>query len=146
MNPRPDLVEALVQGCWLVETARSRILRRWGLHWEGAAERADMIAAIGIESPAAYADAHTAWMTFVVVPGDITDDGEPEQYDTAAALLAGLDCPVHCVLGNHDAIRRSTVRHEGHELFAAAFGRPAQDVVVECGELQIALLDSTDPV
>lgn len=82
---------------------------------------------------------------FVLVAGDITDDGEPEQFAVARELLSRLPCPVHHVLGNHDAVRRSTRESVGTKLFAEAFGHPPDDVVVECGGLQVALLDSTDP-
>jgi len=83
--------------------------------------------------------------SFVVVPGDITDDGEPEQFELAHEILSGLDAPFHGVLGNHDAVRRSTVQPEGHALYEQSFGTAPLDVVLECGPLQVALVDTTDP-
>lgn len=39
---------------------------------------------------------------FTVVTGDLTRDGEPTAYARLATLLAGLPCPVHLMMGNHD--------------------------------------------
>lgn len=93
----------------------------------------------------AVADINQAGVDFVVVPGDITDDGEPEQFALAKQILDELDAPVHVVLGNHDTVRRSTRAECGAELFADAFGYPPRDVVLRCGELQVALVDTSDP-
>jgi hypothetical protein len=82
---------------------------------------------------------------FVVVPGDFTEDGEPEQFQLAKELFDGLDCPYYVVLGNHDAVQRSTRLGCGEKFFAETWGAEAQDHVIECGDLQVALVDSTDP-
>ncbi len=253
---RADLVEALIQSCWLVETARANVLAEWGGQFgpdaDGARERADRIldvlATRDIEVPEHVADAHTAWIRslcgsrpdevplgagvvhrlgdwtnvyiapylddadtfrtvgeaelrfpveprdmerheavlpthdlppgrrfviftdihigaphaaelarrtvedinavspeFVLCPGDITDDGEPDQYSLCKEILDGIDAPTYAVLGNHDAVRRSTVSPEGAELFAERFGEPPRDRVLEIGGLQVALVDTTDP-
>jgi 3',5'-cyclic-AMP phosphodiesterase len=39
---------------------------------------------------------------FAVVTGDLTHNGEPEAYGRLRDLLAGLPCPAHLLLGNHD--------------------------------------------
>ena len=39
---------------------------------------------------------------FAVVTGDLTHHGEPEAYARLRAILAGMPCPVHLLLGNHD--------------------------------------------
>jgi 3',5'-cyclic AMP phosphodiesterase CpdA len=39
---------------------------------------------------------------FAVVTGDLTRDGEPEAYARLREMLAGLPCPAHLMLGNHD--------------------------------------------
>ena len=49
------------------------------------------------------------------------------------------------MLGNHDAVQRSTRLGTGEKFYEETFGIPAQDFVVECGDLQVALVDSTDP-
>ena len=39
----------------------------------------------------------------VVITGDLTDHGHPEEYAQLAELLTGIDLPVHLATGNHDA-------------------------------------------
>ncbi|MEX0874075.1 MAG: metallophosphoesterase [Actinomycetota bacterium] len=82
---------------------------------------------------------------FVVIPGDFTEDGEPEQFRQAKEIFDGLACPYYVVLGNHDAVQRSTREPFGEKFFAEVFEKDAADHVVECGDLQVALVDSTDP-
>ena len=93
----------------------------------------------------AVADINASGVEFVVLPGDITDDGEPEQFALAKQILDGLEVPYHAVLGNHDAVQRSTRAENGALLFADAFGRPSRDTLVRCGDVQIAIVDSSDP-
>src|SRR5215216_2485925 len=38
----------------------------------------------------------------VLLAGDLTTHGEPEQAAMVAAAVQGLDVPILCVLGNHD--------------------------------------------
>ena len=40
---------------------------------------------------------------FVIVTGDLTADGQPEDYDRLAALLDGLAMPFSLIPGNHDS-------------------------------------------
>jgi predicted phosphodiesterase len=82
---------------------------------------------------------------FVVIPGDFTDDGEPEQFALAREIFEGLTCPYYAVLGNHDAVQRSTRAPIGEKLYAETFEMESQDFVVECGDLQVALVNTTDP-
>jgi hypothetical protein len=81
----------------------------------------------------------------VVVPGDITEDGELEQFHQAKEILDGLSCPYYAVQGNHDGVQRSTRQPTGDRYFKEAFDVDPVDHVVECGGLQIALVDTTDP-
>lgn len=39
---------------------------------------------------------------FAVITGDLTHHGEPEAYARLRTILAGLPCPAHLLLGNHD--------------------------------------------
>ncbi len=94
---------------------------------------------------AAIADINALEPEFVVIPGDFTEDGEPEQFALAKEVFDGLACPYYAVLGNHDAVQRSTRLGTGEKFYEETFGIPAQDFVVECGDLQVALVDSTDP-
>lgn len=94
---------------------------------------------------AAVADINEIGPEFVVIPGDITDDGEPEQFRAAKEIFDGLACPYFVVMGNHDAVRRSTREPEGAALYAETFGSAPRDHVVECDGLQVALVDTTDP-
>lgn len=94
----------------------------------------------------AVADINAIAPEFVVIPGDFTEDGEPEQFALAKEIFDGLACPYHIVPGNHDAVQRSTREPFGNKFFAETFGRDVADVVLECSDLQVALVDSTDPV
>lgn len=40
----------------------------------------------------------------VIVTGDIANEGDPVEYEMAAAALSALDLPVYCLPGNHDFI------------------------------------------
>ena len=94
---------------------------------------------------AAVADINEIGPEFVVVPGDFTEDGEPEQFRTAKEILDGLACPYFVVLGNHDAVQRSTREPMGARLYTETFGSDPRDHVLECGGIQVALVDSSDP-
>jgi Icc protein len=78
----------------------------------------------------------------VVVAGDITDDGYPDQYELAKAGLDRLSCRhVVVVPGNHDA------RHVGYLQFEETFGPRDSRRRLSCGGLEVALvaLDSSKP-
>jgi len=75
----------------------------------------------------------------VIVSGDLTEHGEPEEYVTLAALLAPLRMPVYAVPGNHDRreAMRSAFRHAG---FLPAQG--PLNFTIDAGPLRIIGLDS----
>jgi 3',5'-cyclic AMP phosphodiesterase CpdA len=78
----------------------------------------------------------------VVVAGDLTDDGYPDQYPLARDELAGIKCEhVVCVPGNHDA------RNVGFVLFEDTFG--ARDSRLRLGlpdgEVAVVAVDSSEP-
>jgi 3',5'-cyclic-AMP phosphodiesterase len=78
----------------------------------------------------------------VVVAGDLTDDGYPDQYPLAAQELAGLACAqVVCVPGNHDA------RNVGYLRFEDTFGARDSRLRLACGDSDVALVavDSSKP-
>jgi 3',5'-cyclic AMP phosphodiesterase CpdA len=78
----------------------------------------------------------------VVVAGDLTDDGYPDQYPVAAQELAAIECPqIVRVPGNHDA------RNVGYLRYEDAFGARDTRVRFECGGSQVALVavDSSKP-
>ncbi len=75
----------------------------------------------------------------VIVSGDLTEHGDPQDYEALAAVLAPLPMPVYAVPGNHD--RREAMR--------AAFDRsgflPSHgplDFAIDAGPLRVIGLDS----
>jgi 3',5'-cyclic AMP phosphodiesterase CpdA len=67
---------------------------------------------------------------FAVVTGDLVRDGEPAAYARLRAMLTGLPCPAHLLLGNHDS--RDAFRAafpeapvDPHGFVQAAFPSPA---------------------
>lgn len=93
---------------------------------------------------------------YVVLTGDLTEHGRPEEYSALRATLADLPMPVHPVPGNHDdraALRAAFADHAG---VAAANGGPtashrptAPDGVVQyavdIGAVRLVCCDSTVP-
>jgi 3',5'-cyclic AMP phosphodiesterase CpdA len=78
----------------------------------------------------------------VVVAGDLTDDGYPDQYPLASEELAALECPqIVRVPGNHDA------RNVGYLRYEDAFGARDSRLRLECGGAEVALVavDSSKP-
>jgi 3',5'-cyclic-AMP phosphodiesterase len=78
----------------------------------------------------------------VVIAGDLTDDGYPDQYPAAHEAVSGIECP-RCVLvpGNHDA------RNVGYMRFEDTFGSRDSRHSFRCGDLDVALVavDSSKP-
>jgi 3',5'-cyclic-AMP phosphodiesterase len=78
----------------------------------------------------------------VVVAGDVTDDGYPDQYPIAQKELEAIACE-HVVLvpGNHDA------RNVGYVLFEDTFGARDTRLRLKCAGLEVALVavDSSKP-
>jgi Icc protein len=76
----------------------------------------------------------------LLVSGDLTDNGAPEEYQRVRELLAPLDLEPHVLAGNHD--QRGPLRE--------AFGLPGEGEepvshVVDLGPLRLVCLDSTIP-
>ncbi len=78
----------------------------------------------------------------VVITGDLTNDGAPEQYATLAHLLAPLPMPVYLVCGNHDRraqlqasfAQASYLRGEGGFVQYTVDDLPVRLVVVDTTE------------
>ena len=105
------------------------------VHVGGGRYRQDLlqtaIAEINAESP-----------DLVVIAGDITDDGYPDQYPLAHEELAALECEhVVPVPGNHDA------RNVGYLRFEDTFGARDTRLRLELGGTELALVavDSSKP-
>jgi Icc protein len=78
----------------------------------------------------------------VVVAGDLTDDGYPDQYPVAQEALGAISCPeIVRVPGNHDA------RNVGYLRFEETFGMRDSRARLDCGGLDVALVavDSSKP-
>src|SRR6185312_11830084 len=76
----------------------------------------------------------------LVVSGDLTQNGTPEEYQRVRELLAPLDLEPHVLPGNHDL--RGPMRE--------AFGLPGEGAehashAVDLGPLRLVCLDSTIP-
>lgn len=105
-----------------------------GASWEGADPDECLLRAV--DAILNLADRPDA----LVVSGDLSQNGDPEEYGRLRELLAPLDLEPHVLPGNHDL--RGPLRK--------AFGLPG-DVedpvchVVELGPLRLVCLDSTIP-
>jgi Icc protein len=90
----------------------------------------------------AIAEINAAEPDLVVVAGDLTDEGYPDQYPIASHELAALACAriVH-VPGNHDA------RNVGYLRYEDTFGGRDTRLRLTCGGLDVGLVavDSSKP-
>jgi len=78
---------------------------------------------------------------FAVITGDLTHHGEPAAYARLRAILAGMPCPVHLMLGNHDD--RDAFRAAFPEAPADADGFVQQAVATPVG--RCLMLDTKMP-
>jgi 3',5'-cyclic AMP phosphodiesterase CpdA len=105
-----------------------------GASWEGCDPDESVLRAVeSILSMPQRADA-------LLVSGDLTENGTPEEYGRLRDLLAPLELEPHVLPGNHDL--RAPLRE--------AFGLPGKgdepvSHVVELGPLRLVCLDSTIP-
>jgi 3',5'-cyclic-AMP phosphodiesterase len=105
-----------------------------GASWDGADPDECLLRAV--EAILALPDRPDA----LLVSGDLTDNGAPEEYQRVRELLAPLDLQPQVLPGNHDL--RAPLRE--------AFGLPGQgdepvSHVVDLGPLRLVCLDSTIP-
>jgi len=90
----------------------------------------------------AIAEINAAGPDLVVVAGDVTDDGYPDQFPEAKEELAAIACPqVVLVPGNHDA------RNVGYLHFEEQLGSRDSRLRFEAAGLEVALVavDSSKP-
>ena len=90
----------------------------------------------------AIAEINAAKPDLVVVAGDLTDDGYPDQYPLAKQELAALECPeLALVPGNHDA------RNVGYLRFEETFGTRDSRRRLTLGGSEVALVavDTSKP-
>src|SRR5450759_150714 len=91
----------------------------------------------------AIAEINQANPDLVVIAGDITDEGYPDQYETAKEHLQEVACPnVVAVPGNHDS------RHVGYLQYEQTFGTRDSVLRLEAGDgtrLALVAVDSSKP-
>ena len=90
----------------------------------------------------AIEEVNAAEPDLVVIGGDLTDDGYPDQYPLAAQELSALRCPQTVrVPGNHDA------RNVGYLRYEDAFGARDSRLRLQCAGQDVALVavDSSKP-
>jgi Icc protein len=91
----------------------------------------------------AFAEINQAGPDLVVIAGDITDEGYPDQYATAREELGAIACPnVVAVAGNHDS------RHVGYLQYEQTFGARDSALRLEAGDgtrLALVAVDSSKP-
>lgn len=77
---------------------------------------------------------------FLVISGDLTDTGQPEQYRMLADLLADVRVPVYLGIGNHD--HRSTMLAE-LDVAGLAPDAPSVQYTVDDHAVRLVMADST---
>jgi 3',5'-cyclic-AMP phosphodiesterase len=91
---------------------------------------------------ATISEVNEASADLVVIAGDVTDEGYPDQYAAAQAKLESLQCAdVVLVPGNHDA------RHVGYLYFEEAFGARDRQLRLDLDgqETAVVAVDSSKP-
>lgn len=79
----------------------------------------------------------------ILLTGDLVDEGKPEEYETARALLTGLRAPIFAIPGNHDEWRAFRAALAGHHYLPAQ--GPFHYVIEDRGPIRIVALDITVP-
>ncbi|HVL63720.1 MAG TPA: metallophosphoesterase [Actinomycetota bacterium] len=92
----------------------------------------------------AIADLNAAGVDLVIQLGDITDHGDPAEFELAGKVLAELEMPCTTMLGNHDVFSHREERLAGRELYRNSFGREADGVLIEHRGMRFAVLDSAE--
>lgn len=95
---------------------------------------------------AAIADIHASGAELVIQLGDLTDHGNPDEFEEAAATLSELEIPLVTMMGNHDVFSYNDLKLAGRDLYPASFGRQPDGVVVEHKGFRLCVLDSVEHV
>ena len=88
----------------------------------------------------AHATAHHPDAERLIILGDLSHSGKPEEYETVKSALQDISIPVHLMMGNHD----------NRDAFLNAFPNAAQNEdgfvqeVIEMGDVTAILMDSLD--
>jgi 3',5'-cyclic-AMP phosphodiesterase len=80
---------------------------------------------------------------FVIMTGDLVDQGDPEQYAHLKALLAPLEIPYYLLVGNHDD--RTALRDAFGERAELRTGGEFVHYAADLGPLRLIALDSIVP-
>lgn len=89
-------------------------------------------------------DLNSSGAELVIQLGDLTDHGDPGEFERAAQLLSKLEMPCTTMMGNHDVYSFVQERLSGRELFTAAFGREPDGVLFEHKGIRFGVLDSAE--
>jgi 3',5'-cyclic AMP phosphodiesterase CpdA len=79
----------------------------------------------------------------ILFTGDLTDFGQPEEYDNLARILRPLEMPVFLMPGNHDDPQTMRDRFASHAYLRQRTGK--LDYAIDDFALRIVALDSTIP-
>lgn len=93
---------------------------------------------------AAIADINRSGVDLVIQLGDITDHGDPAEFDLALKVLGELAMPVTTMMGNHDVYSIQDEKLSGRELYGTSFGRAPDGVTFEHKGMTFAVLDSVE--
>ncbi|MGH2688981.1 MAG: metallophosphoesterase family protein [Actinomycetota bacterium] len=98
-------------------------------------------------APAIVRGVNAAGVDMSVVVGDVTQNGSPEFYERAAAILQGLEQPWAATLGNHDlwdAMWTDGTGAAGADRFRGALGHDPSGVYESAG-VRVIVVSSADP-
>lgn len=78
----------------------------------------------------------------VLITGDLTNDGRPEQYAHVRGLLAPLDMPIYVIPGNHDRRAEMRAAFADHHYLPTDAEAPFLHYVVDAGPVRVIALDT----
>jgi len=93
---------------------------------------------------AAIADINRSGAELVVQLGDITDHGDPDEFELAASVLLDVQPPLVTMMGNHDVYSYSSGSVDGRDLFRKHFGREPDGMLLDHKGIRFAVLDSVE--